>query len=129
MAIRRTMMNCIFDILFEEVVKDTSLLELVAVLLKLNRNPNQKPTRGVLTVFDMISRSLCSNCLYVPKRIIEVKQLRSCTEEGYERFKRSKTVSRVKNAILTFRKSHCGELCADSNYQQPTISHIIQRKI
>ena len=81
MAIRRTMMNCIFDILFEWCLEDTSLLELVAVLLKLNRNPNQKPTRGVLTVFDMISRSLCSNCLYVSKRIIEVKQLRSCVQK------------------------------------------------
>ena len=41
----------------------------------------------------------------------------------------SKTVSWIKNAILTFRKSHCGELCADSNCQQPNISNIIQKKI
>ena len=35
-------MNCIFDILFVCGAEGTSTLELVAVLLKLNRNPNQK---------------------------------------------------------------------------------------
>ena len=54
MAMMRTMISCIFDNLFCLAVEDTTVEEMVVCLLKLNRNPNQKPTRGVLTVFDMI---------------------------------------------------------------------------